>query len=345
MIAFCVDATPQVGMGHLVRCRVLADAFQAIGQKAVIYGPSTSYRLAEDETRFAAWCERVPGASIGADAAAFMAFADAHGAKKAVIDDYRANGEFQQVLQNAGMDWLQQFDASREQVFLGRLVVNASPYERPEHYRAVASHPEVRFLLGPRYAILRKEFEGIVVPKPREQTGNVFLSFGGGDDKGAALGVLSALQPIAGPDTRLHLVSGASNPRIAEIAARIEAEGWRNVILHVNPPDIPKLMVASDLAILGGGTTTYEAARCGLPMLLLAIAENQVRQSQGWEDLGAARYLGRWGDVTPGEVAEAYATLVETVGLAAEMARRGTELVDCGGTRRLMNMLLKGVEE
>ncbi|WP_421578608.1 PseG/SpsG family protein [Shinella sp. M31] len=345
MIAFCVDATPHVGMGHLVRCRVLADALLAAGQKAIMYGPARSYRVVEDETRFAAWCERTVDASIAADAAAFTAFAAAHGAKKAVIDDYRANEVFQRVLQDAGIDWLQQFDASREQVFLGRLVVNASPYERPEHYRAVASHPQVEFLLGPRYAILREEFEGIVVPEPNGRTGNIFLSFGGGDDKGAALGVLSALQPIAGPDTRLHLVSGASNPRIAEISARIEREDWKNVVLHVNPPNIPNLMVASDLAILGGGTTTYEAARCGLPMLLLAIAENQVRQSQGWENLGAARYLGRWGDVTPGEIAEAYATLVASTGPAAEMARRGSQLVDCGGTRRLINMLLKGVEE
>lgn len=345
MIAFCVDATPHVGMGHLVRCRVLADMLSAIGHKAVMYGPAQSYKVAEDKTRFVAWRERAPAVSAAADAAAFTTFAAAHGAKKAVVDDYRANGEFQRVLRDAGIDWLQQFDASREQVFLGRLVVNASPYERPEHYRAVASHPQVQFLLGPRYAILREEFERIIVPEPKARTGDVFLSFGGGDDKGAALGVLTALQPVAGPDMRLHLVSGASNPQITKIAARIEKEGWKNVVLHVNPPDIPKLMVASDLAVLGGGTTTYEAARCALPMLLLAIAENQVRQSQGWEDLGAARYLGRWGDVTSDEIAEAYTTLIADTGPAAEMARRGAQLVDCGGTRRLINMLLKGVEE
>ena len=344
MIAFCVNASPQVGMGHLVRCRVFAEELAAQGIASLMYGPSLSYRIAGDEDRFAGWQERPAWTTPEADARAFVAFAAAHGVTKAVIDDYRADAAFQAVLKEGSLDWLQQFDASLEQRFLGRLVVNASPYERPEYYRAVSSHPDVRFLLGPRYAILRREFAAVVPRDPESMTGRVFLSFGGGDDKGAALGVLSAMRGVVPAGTGFVLVSGGANPRNAEIARHIAAEAWDDVDFLVNPPNIPALMSSSDVAVLGGGTTTYEAAHCGLPMLLVAIAENQVRQAVGWEDLEAAIYLGRWGEIEPETIAAAYLSLTCDPSRSAKMSRRGAELVDCDGTARLIAMLLKGTE-
>jgi spore coat polysaccharide biosynthesis predicted glycosyltransferase SpsG len=50
---------------------------------------------------------------------------------------------------------------------------------------------------------------------------------------------------------------------------------------------------------MAGGGTTYEVNFCGLPMLLIAIADNQVAHSKAWQKAGAAKYLGRLEDLDP----------------------------------------------
>lgn len=344
-IAFCVAADPHTGMGHLVRCRALAEALATRGIQSVMYGPSQEWRTDIDRQRFSDWSERAAWTTSKADAIAFEAFAQHHGARQAVVDDYRADENFQSVIRDAGIDWLQQFDANLPQKFLGRIVVNASPYERAEFYRKVSTHPDVRFLLGPRYAILRKEFDAVVARDPNSRRNRIYMSFGGGDDKGALLGFLTALDPAKRLETRFLVVSGAANPRNAENTHRISAAGWSNVDVLINPPNIPALMLSCDLAILGGGTTTYEAARCGLPMVLVAISDNQIRPCKGWHDVGAAVYVGRWGQVAEDTMQSAYHAVVDDPAKAAYLARRGPELVDSGGTSRLINMMLKGVEQ
>ena len=46
------------------------------------------------------------------------------------------------------------------------------------------------------------------------------------------------------------------------------------------------LMLKSDICISGGGQTTYELARVGVPTIGICLAENQKNNLMGWKSLG-----------------------------------------------------------
>lgn len=343
-ILFVCDANSSIGFGHLVRTRVLAAALRRRGVASILYGPKHALAVCADRSVFDHWIERPDWTSSRSDATVVASLCRRYGVGRVVVDDYRADLDYQRVLQSAGLDWMQQYDASRAQHFHGRVVVNASPYERAEHYAGATEHPGVRFLLGPKYAILRDEFAGVVPRRPRLRTGNVFVAFGGGDDRGAIRKTVEPLLDAGFDGTRFIVMSGGSNPLNSELQCWADTIGERRLQFHVSPPNVPDLMTQCDLAILGGGTTTYEAARCGLPMVLITVAENQYRQSLGWEGTGAAVHAGRVDEIESAAFLELFSALLGDDDRRDRMSVKAAGLVDNHGAFRLVNALLDEIE-
>jgi spore coat polysaccharide biosynthesis predicted glycosyltransferase SpsG len=343
-ILFVCEANSSVGFGHLVRTRVLAAALRRRGVASILYGPSQALAVPADRSVFAHWIERPAWTSSRGDAMSVASLCRRYDVAQVVVDDYRADLDYQRVLQSAGLDWMQQYDASRKQHFLGRVVVNASPYEKAEYYAGAAEHPGVRFLLGPRYAILRDEFAGVVPLRVNQRTGNVFVSFGGGSDRGAIRKTVEPLLEAGFDGIRFIVMSGGSNPLNPELRCWANRFDARRLQFYVSPPNVPDLMSLCDLAILGGGTTTYEAARCGLPMVLVTLAENQHGQSLGWESSGAAVHAGRVDEIESSEFVKLFSALLGDEERRNRMSVKAAGLVDNNGASRLLNALFEETE-
>ena len=147
------------------------------------------------------------------------------------------------------------------------------------------------------------------------------------------------------PSDELVLVSGAGNPRRAAIAETVAALPAGQAEFHVNPPDMAGLMRGCDLALIGGGTMSYEAAICGLPTVFVGLAPNQERPCRGWQDLTGAPFLGLVGTVGDDRLRAAVSELVEDDARRRAMAAKGRALVDGQGTQRLTDALLERESE
>ena len=55
MIIFRTDASPQMGFGHLTRCRALAMALRREGRSCVMVGPDSAYAKPGDGAVFDEW--------------------------------------------------------------------------------------------------------------------------------------------------------------------------------------------------------------------------------------------------------------------------------------------------
>ena len=55
---------------------------------------------------------------------------------------------------------------------------------------------------------------------------------------------------------------------------------------------MPELLAWADMAIISGGTTSYETAFMGLPSLIVIIAANQVQVAEKLAEIDAATNLG-----------------------------------------------------
>jgi UDP-2,4-diacetamido-2,4,6-trideoxy-beta-L-altropyranose hydrolase len=338
-VIFRTDASPILGYGHLMRCRTLANALKDLGMACVMVGPKPSDQTDADADVFEQWIEQSEWLAESDDAAKLVTIANQYGGAVLVLDDYRVGVVYQKVILETGLKWLQ-FDGRADGPLWADWVVNTSPAARPEDYARLLQKPGARALLGPQYAVLRPEFSAPTPRRPeKSQVTDVLVTFGGGDDRGAILFVLEALLPAAAASIHFQVMAGRNNPGNPEIKRWIDSNAAPRVRLHVSPAQVAALFSACDLAVMAGGTTTYEAAFCGLPMLILTLAANQERQSQAWHDKGAAVYLGRFNEVTGEGLISHFSKVSGSPELREKMSKCGQHEVDGKGARKIALML------
>ena len=186
-----VDAGANLGMGHLVRCLALVQA----------WGGAAEILRAEDS-------DGDPGSD--ADARATAARAQAAGAAWVVVDGYQFGTAFQRTLRAAGLRVLCVDDNGEAGEYACDIVLNQNLHAEASLYRR--RDGATRLLLGPEYVLLRREF----VEPPRSakviaQTARRVLVTLGGGDAGETLDLVrGALEGARGFDVRV--VTGGRSP-------------------------------------------------------------------------------------------------------------------------------------
>jgi spore coat polysaccharide biosynthesis predicted glycosyltransferase SpsG len=175
-----------------------------------------------------------------------------------IVDDYAVTTEIFAAL-HATSPKLLVLDDLADRNLAVDAVLNAAPSASTLAYAAPLQ------LLGPRYALLRREFRDL----PMRDTGDVrrvLVTFGGSDPEGRSQTIGRALA-AAMPGATVELVLGPL----------VEAEfpDDAGIVVHRSPRNMVELMMRADLAVAAGGQTTYELAACGVPTLAVCIADNQ----------------------------------------------------------------------
>lgn len=339
-VVFRVNASSSVGLGHVVRCRALAEELTARGATCTMVGPSRTHSIPLDQGIFGRWTPITDWEDEISDAQRLLDIVDEVGADRLVLDDYRVRVAYQRELSAAGAPpWLQAAPREGEEI-RARWIYNANPSAREEVYRAAAVDPAADYLIGPRYALLRREFRN--APRLRrvhETSPQVLIAFGGGDDRGAVAFSLEALKPIL-DRIRVVVLSGPGNPANAEIQGVLARSPAGSVSLRVGPPRVAELFASSHVGLLAAGTATFEAAACGLPMVLVPISNNQEGQALAWQHLGIATSLNRYGVASPEDICLAVRSLLDNPDERAKRESAARRLVDGEGSSRVAGALL-----
>jgi len=330
----------RVGAGHLMRCRELARQLKARGCGTIIVGPPEAMRDEQDSGLFDVWHEASAEFEALSDARAFTDLCAESDVRYAIMDDYRISPDYQHILEAAGLRWLQQFDSSRPWSFWADILVNAGPHEQAANYAPFLKNPKTQILFGPEFAVLRPEFTAVRPQPNRRDVRSLFLSFGGGDDAGLIMKSVDALRPLLGENFRLVIASGRSNPGNVGYVREFSEEFY--IDFCIAPPDMATLMCNCDLALLAGGTMSYEAAICGLPLILVSVADNQERACKGWQERIGAIYLGRADALSQPTIRDTVMGLIADGEAREEMASLGRAAVDGRGATRLIDALLDG---
>jgi len=273
------------------------------------------------------------------DADQVIEYADKTAANIIILDNYAVDEQYQQCLFKAGCRWLQ-FSGKPDQRYWANWVLSLSPATRRTDYEHLVQQPDTRLLLGPEYAILDPRFvsskENVNInDMPRKLT----LTFGGGDDRGAILFCLNALQEQS-TGIEFNILVGSGNPNVASIDKWISGSGRSNIYLHVDNSHWMDIMAMSDLAITAGGMTTFEMAFLGIPTIIIQIADNQKRNAEAWDRLGVAINLGNLHDLKEEKLKNAVTILVGDQKTRHSMHICGRKVVDGRGVTRIVNELL-----
>lgn len=329
MILVRADAGVAIGLGHAMRCLALV---QAAGGGAFLMSeppPAFVTRAGGAVGRLAS----APGTAL--DAAETAAQARSLRAEWVVLDGYHFDGSFQQALVDAGLRVLALDDHGHAGRYAAQLVLNPNLGAVAERYADRA--PGTRLLLGPAYALLRREFRELAVPERAvaARARRVLVTLGGSDPDNVSALVLAGLALVPGP-LEVQVLLGGANPHRAALA---KLDGPHAVELVTDARDVPARMLWADVAVAAAGGTAWELARVGTPQATIVLADNQRPAGAALQAEGLTVALGWHAELHPHAVAEAVGALAGDARRRAELAARGRALIDGRGALRVLEAM------
>jgi UDP-2,4-diacetamido-2,4,6-trideoxy-beta-L-altropyranose hydrolase len=316
------DVGAGIGLGHLRRCLALARALRSIGTEArfLVNGGDGAVPDMEFEV------DRVAAAH---DPRETVARARHDRALAVVVDSYFVDTPYLQALVDGGCRVVAIDDPGDRELPVD-LVVNPSAAAGRPSYRGAA---HTRYLLGPRYAMLQPEFAGPLERHATDRVRRVLLTIGGGDSNGLidrlTRTVLTVIDGIT-LDVVIGPWFGDANRLRALAAASTGA-----IVVRERPRDMHALMLGADVAVSGGGQTTFELAATGTPTIAIRLADNQTSTLRTLTEAGALVPAGDADDPSLGvTLTSALDTLIKDDARRAEMSRRARAAVDGRGAAR-----------
>jgi UDP-2,4-diacetamido-2,4,6-trideoxy-beta-L-altropyranose hydrolase len=336
------DANTAIGSGHVMRCLALAQAWQEHGGMVTFVSandlPDSLQTRLTDEKMQAHLLQEEPGSR--ADVTATINFASDISAETIVVDGYHFGADYQRWIKDAGFQLLFIDDNGHAQHYYADWVLNQNIHATEALYPN--REPYTRLLLGTRYVLLRREFwpyRGWQREIP-EIAQNVLVTMGGSDPDNVTLKVLEAITQL--PEAailKVRAVIGGSNPHMESLRDFAETSTLELELLQdVN--DMPAQMAWADVAISGGGSTSWEMALLGLPRLVIVTAANQLAIAQFLAARGAALNLGWHTSVTPLHIAAPLQRLLYSTSDRFSMSATNHDLVEGEGANRVATTLL-----
>jgi spore coat polysaccharide biosynthesis predicted glycosyltransferase SpsG len=116
-------------------------------------------------------------------------------------------------------------------------------------------------------------------------------------------------------------------------------------IIH-NPENMADIIAGADIAISAGGSTCWELAFMGIPILVVITADNQRGIATFLEKKGVGFNLGCPDSLSPKRFTNAFEKLVFNYKVREEMSACGQQLIDGLGADRIVGaMMEKGNEK
>lgn len=347
-IAFRIDASVQIGSGHLMRCLTLADALHGQGAecqficrkheghmmslieqrgypvKALPASMNTFNPAAEPA--HAAWlgCDWEEDAvqtqqAIGADVVDWL-----------IVDHYALDRRWHQTLRPSTKHLMVIDDLADRSLDCDLLLDQNFYLDRDRRYEGLVPAHCIT-LLGPDYVLLRPEFSHMR-QRLRDRDGMVkrlFVFFGSTDPGNQTALVLAALRELGMVEIAVDVVVGAANPWSREIEAA--CSDLPNVLFHRQISNMAELMASADLGIGAGGSAMWERCCLGLPTIVVVTAANQMRTTEDVAQQGGIVYLGRAEEVSVGSYLRALKNHLVDSERIRHISNRALELVKPSG--------------
>lgn len=315
-VVFRVDASIQIGTGHVMRCLTLADALKQQG--AVCYficrehpgnliadvkqrghsvysldyteqAKSNEHKKSGPVLDHAAWL----GVTQEEDASVCISFIQPLQPDWLIVDHYAIDKHWGSKLRPYCNHIMVIDDLADRHHDCDLLLDQTFGRDSNDYKPLVPDHCEL--LCGAQYALLRPEFaEWRDYSLKRRSAGlieHLLINLGGVDKDNITTQILKSLMASPLPkNCRITVVMGATAPWVEEVKQQAEIMPWQTDV-KVGVNNMAELMANSDLAIGAAGATSWERCCLGLPSIMVVIANNQSLIAGILEDAGAALIL------------------------------------------------------
>lgn len=275
------ESGSKIGLGHLMRCDALYDAFMHRGiTPFFIVNAQTSLKGILNGQKYSVfnWIkqeDKLFGLIKGAD----IIVVDSYLAKECV---YKRISEVTETA--VFLDDNKRIEYPKGVVLNGGICAKSLKYLKRKG---------LVYLLGPEYQPLRSEFRSMPAKKIRKHVKYIMITVGGNDPHNLTAKILRLCVKNY-PNLEKKVVVGSYFKNVKQI--KDSGDRLTELFYSLGVSEMKNIMLESDIAITAGGQTLNELACVGVPAIAVVTAENQSANVLGWEKTGYVEYAGRWMD-------------------------------------------------
>lgn len=361
-VALRVDASLQMGTGHVMRCLTLADSLKQQGGECQFICREHPGNLVEHIRNKGFQVHVLPLLAHAVEQTTINPSQLAHAAWLGATQEQDA-AECAAILEQLTPDWLivdhYALDARWETALMPRyrkLMVIDDLADRPHRCDLLLDQtfgrdakdyapwtPETCTLLcGSQYSLLRPEFANLrdFSLKRREtpQLEHLLITMGGVDKDNATGQILKALRSAELPaNCNISVVMGSTAPWLDDVRQQASQMPWPTTV-KVGISDMAQLMAESDLAIGAAGATSWERCCLGLPTIMLVLADNQRKIAQSLEHANAVYVLHEPQEI-PDRLPDLLNRLAASASKRTSMSQAASQIADGMGVARVIQYL------
>ena len=309
-ILFRVDASREIGTGHLMRCLALANEARQRDWDCIFVLRNPEDGIAKYITSFDHRVEKL----IFEDGEKIACNTTAHGDWLPVSQTQDAN-ETNEVICEVDPDWIivdhyaldaiwfsivdktnakiLAIDDLGDRELICDVLLDQNLGASAEKYEGKLP-VNCRLLLGPTFALLRSEFkhwrERSLEGRLDRHVENILITMGGVDAENYTVKVLKEITKSEhAKNCSFTVVVGRTYPHVTVLHEFLNVSKLKaSVLTNVN--NMAEIMSVSDLCIGAAGSTSWERCCMGQPTITLSIADNQINIAEQLSEGNIAIY-------------------------------------------------------
>lgn len=330
-IGIRADGNSHTGMGHIMRCLVIAKEFIRRNIETIFlvkYDEKLIEILNKNKVKY----EIIKSQNLKDEAKIVCDFIKKLKLEGILIDSYWISNEYlKEIYYNTNL--LVSIDDNNLYDYPSHIILNANIYAKDLNYKLI--NPNTKLLLGCDYAILRDEFikESPIIIKDKVE--NILVTMGGCDINNYTPTVLKS---ISKTDKQINVIVGPQfkNMQTIKNLALINP----NINLINNPKSVKNVMKKNDVAISAAGTTTYELGILGIPTILICQADNQENIGRKTKELEMMISLGSFHKVEEQEIYNSLLYLINNKSKREDMSKKCIQNVGRKGVINIVDEIL-----
>jgi UDP-2,4-diacetamido-2,4,6-trideoxy-beta-L-altropyranose hydrolase len=309
-VVFRVDASLEMGIGHVMRCLTLAQVLKENGVipkficrkhegNLIDKIHSSGFNVHElevlEETKINNKLEHSHwlGATQKQDADDCVDILKVEKTDWLIVDHYALDEQWHKNLKPY-YEKIMVIDDLADRKYYCDILLDQTFGRQQEEYSALI--PEgCKLLLGSQYALLRPEFSKwraySLERRSKPKLKQLLINMGGVDVDNVTENVIDELKTCNLPnDINITVVMGGAAPHIEGVKHKAKALPYK-VVVRVDVDNMAEIMANADIAIGAAGSTTWERCCLGLPTIQIVTADNQINIAKNLEAINSIQLI------------------------------------------------------
>ncbi len=193
-----------------------------------------------------------------------------------LMDGYGYDTDFQKAVKEK-CHKLFVIDDKHDQTYCADFIINPAPGISEDDYKTIG---DCKFLLGPKYALLRPAFLRSEKTKNTNTPSSVVVCFGGADPDNLSHKVVELLLSFQ-KLKKVHLIIGLAYSFYNSLGLLLN-DARLQVSKALNEEKMATALIEADFAVVPSSGILYECIGVGTPAISGYYVDNQINTYKGW---------------------------------------------------------------